>query len=717
MARRVAALILTLLRVSEAFQGPASAGSFSRAMHLKSAVAEEEATGLRNIAIIAHVDHGKTTLVDAMLKGASKSSNHACGLASLQLGSLSIVPLHSSCLSSFSLLPPSSSRSHPSALPSLTARSHPSPSPPAHPPTHPHTDVYRENEEIAERVMDSNDQERERGITILAKNVAVTYKDTKINIVDTPGHADFGGEVERIMNMVDGVLLVVDSVEGPKPQTRFVLKKAIEQGIKPMLVVNKIDRPSARPEYVVDKTFDLFCELGASDDQTDFDICYASALNGMSGEEPEGLVENMSPLFDKILDLPSPPAPEADVTRQMLIANIDYDDFKGKLGIGRLTSGSLKVGEQVGFCQPGGDVKTGKVSELFVFDNLGRKSVPEVHAGEIVMVAGLADIQIGDTVVDKENPAPLPPIAVEEPTVRMTFSVNKSPMAGLDDKSSKLTSRVIRDRLMKELDRNVALRVEDDPDAADTYVVSGRGQLHLTVLIETMRREGFELMIGSPSVIMKTGEGGEKLEPFEEVECTVPDEYVGSIVDLLSKRKGELLDMAASTTGEGTTTIKYLLPTRGILGLRNAALTATRGTAVLDSVFHDYKPFAGELESRERGSLLAFEAGTVTPHGITGAQDRGQLFVPPKVEVYKDMIIGIHQRPGDLKVNVCKVKALTNMRSATKGITEGITPPIEMSLDAMVEYVQDDEVVEVTPSHMRMAKRPGWDKKAKNNRG
>merc|ERR1740138_393095 len=618
-----------------------------RTQSLKMAV--EERKDIRNVAIIAHVDHGKTTLVDAMLQN---------------------------------------------------------------------SDVYRENEEVQERVMDSNDQERERGITILAKNTAVEYKGTKINIVDTPGHADFGGEVERIMNMVDGVLLVVDSVEGPKPQTRFVLKKAIEQGIKPMLVVNKIDRPSARPEYVVDKTFDLFCELGASDDQTDFDICYASAINGMSGEEPEGLVDNMQPLFDKILDLPSPPAPKAEVegVRQMLIANIAYDDFKGKLGIGRLGSGSIKVGEQVAYCQPDGDLKTGKVTELFVFDNLGRKSVPEVHAGEIVMIAGLADIMIGDTVVDKENPMPLPPIAVEEPTVRMTFSVNKSPMTGLDAKSSKLTSRVIRDRLMKELDRNVALRVEDSPEASDTYVVSGRGQLHLTVLIETMRREGFELMIGSPTVIMKKGENGEKLEPFEEVVATVPDEYVGAIVDLLSKRKGELLDMAASTTGEGTTTIKYLLPTRGILGLRNAALTATRGTAVLDSVFHDYKPSVGDLESRDKGSLLAFEGGTVTPHGITGAQDRGQLFVPPKIEVYKDMIIGLHQRPGDLKVNVCKVKALTNMRSATKGITEGLTPPIEMSLDAMVEYIQDDEVVEVTPSHMRMAKKPGWDKKRSNNR-
>jgi len=607
---------------------------------------------IRNIAIIAHVDHGKTTLVDAMLKDA---------------------------------------------------------------------DVYRANEAVVSCVMDSNDQERERGITILAKNAAIQYKGVKINIVDTPGHADFGGEVERILSMVDAVLLVVDSVEGPKPQTRFVLKKALEKGIKPMLVVNKIDRPAARPDYVVDKTFDLFCELGATDEQTDFDICYASAIKAQSGDTADALQESMNPLFEKILNLPAPPVTEASATEpaQLLVANIEYDDFKGKLGIGRLTQGTIKVGDQVGHTKPGQPVTKGKISEIFVFDNLGRKSVPSASAGEIVMVAGLEGVTIGDTIVDPLNPLPLTPIAVEEPTVRMTFSVNKSPMAGRDPKSSKLTSRVIRDRLYKELDRNVALRVEDDPDSADTYIVSGRGQLHLTVLIEAMRREGFELMIGSPMVILKEDPNnkGKKMEPFEEVEATVPEEYVGAVVDLLAKRKGEMVDMVASTGPEKTTTIKYLLPTRGVLGLRNACLTATRGTAVLDSVFNEYKPWAGEIESRDKGSLLAHEDGKVTPYGIVGAMDRGNLCVGPKAEVYKDMIIGIHQRPGDLKVNVCRIKALTNMRSAGKDNTVTLTPPIEMSLDSMVEYINSEEVVEVTPSFMRMAKRQGWDTKAKSGRG
>jgi len=393
-----------------------------------------EREDIRNIAIIAHVDHGKTTLVDAMLQN---------------------------------------------------------------------SDVYRENEVQQERVMDSNDQERERGITILAKNTAIEYKGVKINIVDTPGHADFGGEVERIMNMVDGVMLVVDSVEGPKPQTRFVLKKALERGIQAVLVINKVDRPSARVDYFLDKTFDLFCELEASDEQTDFQTVYTSAVNGMSGLDTDlsDQENNMNAVFDKMLELPKPKVGTDEDPLQILVANIDFDDFKGKLSIGRVAAGKIKVGENVGFTRPDADVKTGKVSEIFVFDKLGRKNVDEAVAGEIVMVAGLPDVQIGDTIVNKDNPVPLPPIAVEEPTVRMTIGVNKSPMAGRDGK--KLTSRMIRDRLMKELDRNVALRVEDSEESADTFIVSGRGQLHLTVLIESMRREGFELMIGAPTVIEK----------------------------------------------------------------------------------------------------------------------------------------------------------------------------------------------------------------------
>jgi len=608
------------------------------------AVTERE--DIRNVAIIAHVDHGKTTLVDAMLQN---------------------------------------------------------------------SDVYRENEVQQERVMDSNDQERERGITILAKNTAIEYKGVKINIVDTPGHADFGGEVERIMNMVDGVMLVVDSVEGPKPQTRFVLKKALERGIQAVLVINKVDRPSARVDYVLDKTFDLFCELEASDEQTDFQTVYTSAVNGMSGLETDlsDQENNMNAVFDKMLELPKPKVGTDEDPLQILVANIDFDDFKGKLSIGRVAAGKIKVGENVGFTRPDADVKTGKVSEIFVFDKLGRKSVDEAVAGEIVMIAGLPDVQIGDTIVNKDNAVPLPPIAVEEPTVRMTIGVNKSPMAGRDGK--KLTSRMIRDRLMKELDRNVALRVEDSEESADTFIVSGRGQLHLTVLIETMRREGFELMIGAPTVIEKEIDG-QRCEPWEAIECTVPDEYTGAVVDMLARRKGELMDMAANPI-DGTTAIKYLLPTRGVLGLRNAMLTATRGTVILDSTFDSYKPFAGVLEAREKGSLLAFEGGTVTPFGIQNAQDRGLLFVPPRIEVYENMIIGIHQRPGDLKVNVCKAKALTNMRAAGSDNTVSLTPPIDMSLDACVEYINTEEVVEVTPTVVRMGKKPGWkaNRKAEKN--
>jgi len=627
------------------FPGAKLLGAHRLASPLGAEAEEAEPMNLRNIAIIAHVDHGKTTLVDAMLK---------------------------------------------------------------------QTDVFRANEVMGERVMDNNDQERERGITILAKNAAINYKGTKINIVDTPGHADFGGEVERIMNMVDGVLLVVDSVDGPKPQTRFVLKKALERGIKPMLVVNKIDRPTARPEYVVDKVFDLFCELGATDEQTDFDICYASAIKGMSGASPETVVDGLTTLFDKICELPPPPAGSPAASKQLLIANIDYDDFKGKMGIGRLTAGTLKVGSTVGYTKPGKPVKTGKIAELFVFDNLGRTAVDEVSAGEICMITGLDGIAIGDTIVDKDDPQPMTPIAIEEPTVRMSFMVNKSPFAGKDPKSTRLTSRMIRDRLYKELDRNVALRVEDDPDSADTYIVSGRGQLHLTVLIETMRREGFELMIGSPQVIFKQDpDTKKKLEPFEEIECTVPEEYVGAVVDLLAKRKGTMLDLVASAGTEKTTTVKYLLPTRGVLGLRNSVLTATRGLAVLDSQFHDYLEWAGAMEGRDRGSLISFETGTVTPFGIVAAQDRGLLIVPPRTEVYENMLIGVHQRPGDLKVNVCKKKALTNMRASGSDDTIKITPAIELSLDSMVEYINDEELVEVTPSFVRMCKRPDWGKKVK----
>ena len=566
--------------------------------------------------------------------------------------------------------------------------------------------VFRDEaqqQEAGERVMDNQDQERERGITILAKNLAVMYNDVKMNILDTPGHADFGGEVERVLNMADGVLLLVDSVEGPKPQTRFVLDKALQKGMKALVVVNKIDRPSARPDYVVDKVFDLFVELGATDEQTDFRVVYASGLNGIAGHEPDELAEDMSPLFDAIMDaIDEPTAERSDPeSLQALISNIDFDNFKGKMGIARITNGSVRAGQAVALVHPEKRKRTGRLGNLFVFDNLGKKEVEQAGAGEIVMFAGLPEVEIGDTLVTNENSGanaadPLPPIAVEQPTVRMTIGVNKSPLAGREGKF--LTSRMIRDRLFKELDRNVALQVAET-GSADRYEVSGRGQLHLTVLIETMRREGFELEVGPPSVIyMKNPDTGKTEEPWEAVEVRAPEEFVGSVIDILNQRKGELQDMGLEE-GEGLSIVKYMVPTRGMLGLRSSLLTATRGTAIIDSVFDSYREKIEDvIQGRDKGSLLAFADGASTTFGIEGAQDRGRLFIKPGDDVYKGMIVGIHQRPGDLEVNVCKQKQLTNMRSATKGITTGIVAPVDMSLDSCVEYLAVDEIMEVTVS-------------------
>ena len=642
-------------------------------------LSSNERDDLRNVAIIAHVDHGKTTLVDSMMR---------------QSG------------------------------------------------------AFRSNQEIAS--MDSNDQERERGITILAKNAAIMYKNTKINIVDTPGHADFGGEVERIMNMVDGVLLVVDSVDGPKPQTKFVLKKALERGIRAIVVVNKIDRPQARPNYVIDKVFDLFNELQANDEQMDFQIVYASGLQGIAGLEPDKLTDNLTILFDEILKLPKAKV-NVNSPLQLLIANIDYDEFKGKLGIGRIVNGKISAFEEVSYGKGDpptkgettttntGDtvttddstvatvsgestltpvssstttIKRGKVNELFVFNNIGKEKVSEAFAGDIVMISGIDDISIGDTVMPKDcvNVKPLPSIVVEEPTVRMTFSVNKSPLAGREGKH--LQSRVIRDRLMKELDRNVALRVSET-SSADTYEVCGRGQLHLTVLIENMRREGFELMIGPPMVIEKVI-NGIKCEPFDYVDITVPTEYASSVVDVLNKRKGEMQEMSSSDgsdssgASEGYTMIRFIVPTRGMIGVRSALLTVTKGTVVLDTSFDSYRPVVGVIQQRDKGSLLAYEDGVANSFGISGAQERGRMFIGPKDEVYKDMIIGIHQRPGDLVINVCKTKHLTNMRAAGSDDNIKLVPPVELNLDLAVEYIQEDELVEVTPTKIRMLKNSNY---------
>jgi len=593
---------------------------------------------LRNIAIVAHVDHGKTTLVDAMLESA-KTIKGAGGTAEIGKD---------------------------------------------------------------ERVMDSNDQERERGITILAKNAALVYEGTKVNIVDTPGHADFGGEVERVLGMVDGVLLLVDAAEGPKPQTRFVLKKALSMGHRILVVVNKIDKPAARPEYVIDKTFDLFCELGASDEQTDFPIVYTSAINRVAGLEPDAIGDDMSAIFNQILDLPKPKA-NFDLPLQLQISNIGSDPFIGRLGIGRILSGTLKKAQPIGLSEgPGTKVKQVKVSELFGFDAAGRAPIDEASAGDIVVFSGIPDFNIGDTLVDIGDPMPLDPIEVEQPTMSITMGVNKSPFAGKSG-AKMLTGRNIRDRLAKELEVNVAMRVEDTDDG-DTVLVSGRGLLHLTVLIETMRREGFELMIGPPTVIEKQMDG-ERMEPFELVDIELPDEYSGAAISLLNERKGSMVEMGA-VTKEGSVTVTYEVPARGMAGVKSKLLSASRGLAVMSSSFLGYKPFAGDFGSRDRGNLLSYEQGTATPFSIMKTQDRGAFFAKPGDEVYEDQIVGVHAKTGDLKVNICKAKQLTNMRSSGADEKSTTTAPMQLTLEDAVEYVVAGEFVEVTPDAVRMGKHP-----------
>lgn len=593
---------------------------------------------VRNIAIVAHVDHGKTTLVDAMLKQAK---------------------------------------------------------------------VFRDNQFVQERIMDSNDLERERGITILSKNTSITYKDTKINIIDTPGHSDFGGEVERILNMVEGILLVVDSVEGPMPQTRFVLKKALEFGHAVVVVVNKIDRSSARPDYVINSTFELFIELNATDEQCDFQAIYASGIKGKAGLSPENLAEDLGPLFESIVRCIPGPNIEKDGALQMLATNIDYEEHKGRIAIGRLHAGVLRRGMDVRVCNSEDSCRFARISELFVYEKFFRVPVDTVEAGDICAVCGIDDIQIGETIADKISGKPLPAIKVEEPTVRMAFSINTSPFVGREGKY--VTSRNLRDRLYRELERNLAMKVEDG-ETADTFVVSGRGTLHITILIENMRREGFEFMVGPPKVINKRGADDKLLEPFEIASVEVPEEHMGHVVELLGKRRGQMFDM--QTGSEGTTLLKYKIPTRGLLGLRNAILTASRGTAILNTIFDSYGPWAGDISTRDLGSLIAYEGGTTTSYAISSSQERGQMFVSPGMEVYKGQIIGIHQRPGDLALNVCKKKAATNVRS-NKEVSVVLDTPLDYSLDDCIEYIQEDELVEVTPSCIRMCKNPKFGKNSK----
>jgi GTP-binding protein len=595
-----------------------------------------ERKDLRNIAIIAHVDHGKTTLVDGLLRQAR---------------------------------------------------------------------VFRENQQVAERVMDSNDLERERGITILSKNTAISIWDpqidgqVKINIVDTPGHADFGGEVERVMNMVDGVLLLVDAAEGPMPQTRFVLKKALEMGHKAIVVINKVDRKGADPSQALNQTFDLFIELGASDEQADFPVVYTNAVTGQAGLTPE-LGPDLQPLFQTILRSIPAPWVDPDKPLQMLVTTLGYDEYRGVTAVGRIFAGRLHAGEQVARLTLKGETLPERVRYLYLHQGLERVEVELAEAGEIVAVAGLEEIAIGETLADPESPEALMPIHVEEPTVRMTFGVNTSPFAGREARWG--TSRKLRERLFDELRQNVALRVAET-DNADTFMVSGRGELHLAILIETMRREGYEFQISRPEVIFKESDDGETLEPFEEVHIETSPDTVGVVVEMLGTRRGQMLDMR--DTADGSVRLTYLVPTRGLLGFRYQFLTATRGMGIMTTIFHGYLPMVGPMNARATGSLVAWEPGVATTYGLKNAEERGALFYGPGVEVYEGMVVGEHQRPGDLAVNVCKKKHLTNMRAARGDMEIRLTPPRQMSLDESIEYLAEDELLEVTPESYRIRKR------------
>ncbi len=589
-------------------------------------------TDLRNIAIIAHVDHGKTTLVDAMLK-----------------------------------------QSH----------------------------IFRENQTVVERVLDSSDLERERGITILAKNTAVTYRGIKINIVDTPGHADFGGEVERVLNMVDGVLLLVDAVDGPMPQTRFVLRKALELGHKAIVVINKVDRPNARLNHVANATFDLFIDLGATDEQAEFPIVYTDAIRGAATLTPGETGVDLQPLFDTILNYLPAPEVEPDRPAQLLVTTLAYDDYKGRIAIGRLFAGTLHPAQPVARIAHDGTIFPGKIAELFVHQGLERIPAQEVAAGEIVAVTGLPEVYIGETIADATEPRPLPPIRVEAPTVRMAFGVNTSPFAGREGTWS--TSRKLRERLFKELESNVSLRVQET-DSPDTFIVSGRGELHLAILIETMRREGYEFQVSKPEVIFREDQKtGEKLEPVEEVYIEVSSEFLGVVMESLGGRRGLMKEM--HTADDGSVHLKYLVPTRGLLGFRGKFLTATRGTGIMHALFHGYEPLSGDISVREHGSLVAFETGMATSYALHMAEERGILFIEPGVQVYEGMVIGEQPREGDIAVNVAKKKHMTNVRSSNEDIAVRLTPPVIMSLDESMEYISDDELLEVTPKSLRIRKK------------
>ena len=584
---------------------------------------------IRNVAIIAHVDHGKTTLVDALLK-----------------------------------------QSH----------------------------VFRDNEQVDERVMDSNDLEKERGITILSKNTSVMYNDVKINIVDTPGHADFGGEVERVLKMVDGVLLLVDAFEGPMPQTREVLKKSLSLNLKPIVIINKIDRPGANPLKVVDQVLELFIELNANDEQLDFPVIYASAKNGIAKMHLEDESDNVNCIFDTIIKNIEPPACDMDGDTQMLVSNIDYDEYLGRLAVGRVERGTIKAGSTVAVCKKD-KTEQGKIAKLFTYMGLKRVEVEEAKAGDIVCLSGISDINIGDTICDVNNPEKIPFVDIDEPTVSMTFSVNNGPFAGKEGQF--VTSRHIRDRLFKELERNVSLRVKET-DSADSFEVCGRGELHLSVLIETMRREGFELLVSRPKVIFKEIDGV-KCEPIERLVVNVPDDSIGNVIEKLGKRKAEMINMEPAEAGH--TKVEFKIPARGLIGYRTEFLTDTKGVGTMNSIFDCYEPYKGEVQSRTRGVLVAFEQGTSVTYGLYNAQERGELFIGAGVEVYEGMIVGMNSRNEDISINVCKEKHLTNTRASGSDDALRLVPPIQLSLEKAIEFIQDDELVEVTPKNIRLRKK------------
>ena len=585
---------------------------------------------IRNVAIIAHVDHGKTTLVDALLR---------------QSG------------------------------------------------------IFRDNEQVQERVMDSNDLEKERGITILSQNTAVHYKDLKINIVDTPGHADFGGEVERVLKMVDGVVLLVDAFEGAMPQTREVLKKSLALNLKPIVVINKIDRPGARPIQIVDDVLELFIELGANDEQLDFPVVYASGKQGIATLDLNTPGENLECLFETIVNTIDAPACEMDGPMQMLVSNIDYDDYVGRISIGRVERGHIDLNMPVAICKSEDKVVTARVAKLYVYDGLKRIEVERAEAGDIVALSGVSDINIGDTICDYNNPEKIPFVDIDEPTVSMTFSVNNGPFAGKEGQF--ITSRHIRDRLFKELDRNVSLRVRET-ESPDSFEVSGRGELHLSVLIETMRREGFELLVSRPKVIYKEIDGV-LCEPIERLVVNVPDDCVGNVIEKLGRRKGEMTNMEPAEAGH--TKIEFMIPARGIIGYRTEFLTDTKGEGTMNHIFDSYEPYKGDVQSRTRGTIVAFENGKSITYGLYNAQDKGDLFIGPGVDVYEGMIVGLNSRGEDLAINVCKEKHLTNTRASGSDDALRLVPPIQMSLEKAIEFIQDDELVEVTPKSLRLRKK------------